>query len=448
VRRRLLKFPEVAGTLSEQGRPEDGTDDEGANMSETFVRFKPREQWPKGAAKEAIVEAMRASVNEIPGVRFNFSQPIKDNVEESVSGVRGKVVLKVFGEDLAVMRQMLERAILSLKGVSGIVDLDLYRDTTIPQLQISLDRRALARDGISVGTAQELIETALAGRVVSHLWEGEKVIPIRVMLPPGERDDSARIGDMLLPAASGSVPLREVASIELAQGRASINREANSRYLALKFNVEGRDMGSAIAEAMAVVGREVKLPEGTFFAWGGEFENQKRAMGRLAVVVPISLIIVAGLLYSALGSGRAAAAILLVTPFALTGGVFAAALAHVVLSVSAAIGFIALLGQVSLAGLLVIGAVEAQRRAGSGRLEAAASGAVSKLRALLMTALLAILGLLPMVVSSGVGSETQKPFATVIVGGMVTTLLGALFLLPVVYTFVMSREPPTPEPTA
>ena len=446
VRRRLMKFPEVAGTLSEQGRPEDGTDDEGANMSETFVRFKPHSEWPKGAEKEAIVEAMRASVNEIPGVRFNFSQPIKDNVEESVSGVRGKVVLKVFGEDLGIMRQTLERAILALKKVTGIVDLDLYRDTTIPQLQITLDRRALAREGISVGTAQELIETALAGRVVNHLWEGEKVIPVRVMLPPGERDDSSRIGDMLLPAASGSVPLRQVASLELAEGRASINREANSRYLALKFNVEGRDMGSAINEAMAVVEREVKLPEGNFFAWGGEFENQKRAMARLEVVVPISLIIVAGLLYSALGSGRAAAAILLVTPFALTGGVFAAALAHVVLSVSAAIGFIALLGQVSLAGLLVIGAVEAQRRAGSDRLEAAASGAVSKLRALLMTALLAILGLLPMVVSSGVGSETQKPFATVIVGGMVTTLLVALFLLPVVYTFIMSREPPAPEP--
>jgi cobalt-zinc-cadmium resistance protein CzcA len=392
-----------------------------------------------------LVEAMRTSVETIPGVRFNFSQPIKDNVEESVSGVRGKVVLKIFGEDLEAMRHTLERAIVALKKVPGVVDLDLYRDTTVPELQIKLDRKALAREGISVGTAQDLVETALAGRIVNQIWEGERLVPVRVMLPAAEREDAARIGDMLLPSSSGRVPLRDVASIDLGLGRASINREANSRYMALKFNVEGRDMGSAIKDAMAVVDREVKPPEGHFFVWGGEFENQERAMARLRVIVPISLIFVLALLYGALDSGRAAATILLVAPFALTGGVFAAALLHVVLSVSAAIGFIALLGQVSLAGLLVIGAIEAHRKRGMERLEAAAAGASSKLRALLMTALLAILGLMPMVVSSGVGSETQRPFATVIVGGMVTTLLVALFVLPVVYTFIAPEKLPEPE---
>ncbi len=445
VRRRLLAFPEVAGTLSEQGRPEDGTDNEGVNMSETFVRFRPAEQWRPGWTSERLVDAMRNSLSEIPGVRFNFSQPIKDNVEESVSGVRGKVVLKIFGEDLEAMRSTLERAIVSLKKVRGVVDLDLYRDTTVPQLQIKLDRGALARNGISVGTAQELIETALAGKIVSRIWEGEKLVPVRVLLPASERDDATRIGEILLPAANGRVPLNEVASLSVASGRASINREANSRFMALKFNVEGRDMGSAIQESMAVVEHEVKPPDRHFFQWGGEFENQQRAMARLAVIVPISLIAVLGLLYGALGTGRAALAIVLSAPFAMTGGVFAAAIAHVVLSVSAAIGFIALLGQISLAGLLVIGAIEAARRRGETREEAVVTGAVEKVRALVMTALLAILGLMPMVVSSGVGSETERPFATVLVGGMFTTLGVALFLLPVIYSFIMPRELPQPE---
>lgn len=440
TRRRLLAFPEVSGILSEEGRPEDGTDNEGVNMSETFVHFKPREQWPKGVTdKEQIVDEMRESLSEIPGVRFNFSQPIKDNVEEAVSGVRGKVVLKVFGESLDTMRETLQRALVVLKDVPGIVDLDLYRDTSVPELQISLNRQALAREGISVEAAQDVIETALAGRIVTQLWEGEKEIPIRVSLPPAEHDDTSRVADLQLQGARGPVPLRDVANLGVAVGRASINRESNSRFMALKFNVEGRDMGSVIKEAMAVVQAKLPPPEGYFFVWGGEFENQKRAMGRLAVIVPISLLAVFALLYSALGSARAASSVLLVAPLALTGGLFAVALGHVVLSVSAAIGFIALLGQVSLSGLLVLSAVDAQRELGLAPMAAAIAGATQRFRALLMTTLLAILGLLPMVVSTGVGSETQRPFATVIVGGMVTTLLVTLFALPLVYALIMPK---------
>ena len=445
VRRKLLEFPEVAGVLSEHGRPEDGTDNEGVNMSETFVHFRPREAWRPGWDKTRLVDAMRASVGTIPGVRFNFSQPIKDNVEEAMSGVRGKVVLKIFGEDLEVMRGTLEKAVRSLKDVPGIVDLDLYRDTTVPQLQIRLDRQALARNGISIAAAQEVVQTALAGHIATALWEGEKQVPVRVLLPAGERDDASRIGDLSLDGATGRVPLRDVAKIDVATGRASINREANSRYMALKFNVEGRDMGSTIKQAMKVVAEQVKPPEGYFFAWGGEFENQQRAMSRLAVIVPLSLLVVLGLLYSALGSARAALAILIVTPFALSGGIFAVALGHITLSVSAAIGFIALLGQVSLAGLLVVSAVDAERQNVEDRALAALAGATLRFRALLMTALLAILGLLPMVVSTGVGSETQRPFATVIVGGMVSTLLVALLLLPVVYSLIQPRAVPEEE---
>jgi cobalt-zinc-cadmium resistance protein CzcA len=442
VRRRILAFPEVTETLSEHGRPEDGTDDEGVNMSETFVRLAPKERWRKGLDKDALVEEMRASLTEIPGVSFNFSQPIKDNVEEAVSGVRGKVVLKIFGTDLDVMRQTLEEAVRALEKVPGIVDLGLYRDSSIPQLQVVLDRPALARAGISVSSAQDLVETALGGHVATELWQNERPVPVRVILPLAEREDEVRIGDLAVPTGDGGrVPLREIAHIEKTIGRAAINREANSRLLALKFNVEGRDMGSVIKEAMAVVDAQVKVPDGNFLVWGGEFENQARAMARLAVIVPISFVAVFALLYSALGSARSAATVLLAAPVAMCGGVFALALAGIPISVSAAVGFIALLGQVCLASLLVVSAVDDRRRNGEDLVPALIGGTTSRFRAVLLTALLAILGLMPAAVSSGVGSETQKPFAVVIIGGLFTAVTITLLALPSLYALVAGRAP-------
>ncbi len=448
VRSRLLQFPEVIATMSEEGRPEDGTDDEGVNMSETFVRLRPRETWrPEfGKDKDKLVEAMRASLEEIPGVRYNFSQPIKDNVEEAVSGVRGQVVLKIFGPDLDKMRDTLDAAKTALSKLPGVVDLDLYRDSMVPQLQVALDRQALAREGIAVGDAQDVIETALSGRIATKLFEGERVVPVRVVLPIGERDDPVRIGEISIPSSSGArIPLRDLAHLDVAIGRAGINREANSRYMALKFNVEGRDLGSVIKDARAIVDKEVKPPDGHFFVWGGEFENQQRAMARLKLVVPIALLVILVLLYSALSSGRSAMAILFAAPFAMTGGIFSLELAHIVLSVSAVVGFIALLGQVSLAGLLVLSAIETRRRDGQSLESSLVDGGATRFRALLMTAFLAILGLLPMAISTGVGSETQRPFSVVIIGGMVTTLLVALFVLPVIYSFITPRVLKTPE---
>jgi cobalt-zinc-cadmium resistance protein CzcA len=442
VRRRLLRFPEVLETMSEQGRPEDGTDDEGVNMSETFVHLAARDQWRPGWDKNRLIEAMRTSLTEIPGVDYNFSQPIKDNVEEAVSGVRGQVVLKVFGTDLDVMKATLERCLASLKHVSGVVDLDLYRDASIPQLQIVLDRGALARAGINVGAAQDVVRTTLGGDVPTEYWQNERPVPVRVIFPANERDDEERIGNILVPAADGGhVPLREVAHIEKATGRAAINRESNSRVLALKFNIEGRDMGSVVADAMAVVKREVQVPDGNFLVWGGEFENQKRAMARLAVIVPFSFLVVFALLYTALGSVTSAFTVLVVAPLAMSGGVFGLALAHIPLSVSAAVGFIALLGQVCLASLLVVSAVDERRRNGEEMLPALAHGAASRFRAVLMTAMLAILGLMPMAVSRGVGSETQRPFAVVIITGLVTAVAVTLFVLPSAYSLIVRRVP-------
>ena len=446
VRRRILLFPEVRKTMSEQGRPEDGTDNEDVNMSETFIRLKPVKQWRAGYDKKRLIDEMRVNLNEIPGVRYNFSQPMKDNVEEAVSGVRGKVVLKVFGPDLAKMRSTLEHSKEALKAVPGIVDLDLYRDALKPQLQIIFDRAALARAGVSMEDAQRTLESALSGRVATTLWEGERPVPVRLMLPPEIRDEAEKIGAVTIAGESGArIPIRDLATIRTAHALATINREGNSRFLALKFNIEGRDMGSVVKDAIATVDKAVKAPEGHYFVWGGEFENQRRAIERLQLVVPLALLGVLLLLYAAMNSGRSALSILLTVPFALTGGAFALLVAGVPLSVSAAVGFIALLGQVSLMGLLVLSAAEARRRGGEELTVALVEGTGDRLRPVLMAAMLALVGLLPMAMSSGVGSETQRPFALVVVGGMLSALAVALWLLPVVYSFITPKRLATPE---
>jgi cobalt-zinc-cadmium resistance protein CzcA len=441
VRRRLLTFPEVIETLSEQGRPEDGTDDEGVNMSETFVHVAPRDKWRPGWNKDRLYEAMRRSLTEIPGVSFNFSGPIKDNVEEAVSGVRGQVVLKVFGTDLDVMKKTLEDSVTALQKVPGVVDLGLYRDASVPQLQIVLDRRSLARAGINVDAAQDVVQTALQGTVATTYWENERPVPVRLIFPASERENESRIGSILVPTSGGGhVPLREVARIERAVGKAAITREANSRVLALKFNVEGRDLGSVVADGIAAVKRDVNVPEPNYLVWGGEFENQQRALARLAVIVPFSFLVVFVLLFMALGSAASALSVLLVAPLAMSGGVLGLAVARIPLSVSAAVGFIALLGQVCLASLLVVSAVERRRRDGEDLWHAVVAGAASRFRTVLMTALLAMLGLMPAALSAGVGSETQRPFAVVIISGLVTAVAVTLFVLPFVYALVARRS--------
>jgi len=443
TRRRLLVFPEVISTLSEHGRPEDGTDNEGVNMSETFVRLRPTSEWRPGLDKDGLIDAMRLSLTQIPGVRFNFSQPIKDNIEEAISGVRGKVVLKVYGSDLDAMRKGLEQARDELSKIEGIVDLDLYRDAQIPQLRIALDRRELAREGIRVFDAQTAIEVALAGRVTTEMWVEERPVPVRVRLASESRGDLESIGRIpLRGAGEATIPLADVAGISLAEGRASINREQGSRFLALKFNVTGRDLGSVVNEAIAAVEAAVKPPPGAWFEWGGEFENQARAVQRLQVVVPLALLVVLALLYQALQSARSAFAILFMAPFALTGGAVGLMAMDIPLSVSAAVGFIALLGQVSLMGLLVVSAIEDRRREGEARRSAVVEGAAQRLRPLLMAALLGIMGLIPMVLATGVGSETSRPFAVVIVFGLITTLVVSLWVLPVVHELIAADPKP------
>lgn len=446
MRDRLRPYPEVRSVLTEQGRPEDGTDNESLNLGKILVRLRPRSEWRPGFDNARLVQAMREGLNDIPGVRYNFSQPIRDAVEESVSGARGKVVLKIVGEDLDAMRATLKQAMAQLRSVPGVVDLDLYRDASVPQIHIALDRTALARAGVRVADALDLVETATGGQVVTALWEGERPVDVRVRLPAPERNNLAALGNILVAAADGArIPLRDLAGIKLLSGRASILREDNRRFAALKFNVEGRDMGSVVADAQAVIARSLKPPPGHYLVWTGEFENQQRAMSRLAVVVPVSFLIVFALLYLALRSTRGALSILALAPFAMTGGVFALTLTRINLSVSAAVGFITLLGQVCLASLLVLSAIDERIADGTPPWKALLEGTCDRVRPVLLTALLAMLGLLPMALSREIGSETQRPFAVVIIGGLVTAVVVTLLALPVLYGATLRlRRPPAP----
>lgn len=441
VRRRLLAFPEVKSALTDQGRPEDGTNNEGVNMGLTFVHLKPQSQWRPGLDPQSLSEQIRSSLSELPGVRFNFSQPIKDAIEEAISGVRGKVVLKVYGEALEDMRAWLEAVKGVLSKVEGIVDLDLYRDAQTPQLQLNLNREALAREGIRIAEAQTTIEAALSGRLASEVWLDGRPVAVRVLLESQSRNHIQAIEELLIPNAKAiGVPLSELARIELAEGRASINRENSNRFLALKFNVEGRDLGSVVQEAIALVAEHAPpLPKGSWSKWGGEFENQARAVERLQVIVPIALLIVLGLLFMSLGTMRSAFTILAMIPLGLVGGLVGLWVMDIALSVSAAVGFIALLGQVALMGLLVLSAIEDQRHQDIPLLSAIIDGSSERLRAILLATLLGILGLLPMVLATGVGSETSKPFAVVLVFGLVTTLVVSLLVLPCLY---LSTAPP------
>ena len=446
VRLRLKVFPEVISVTTEQGRPESGTDNETLNLAKVLVRLKPHGEWRKDLTKPALIEEMRATLGEIPGVAFNFAQPIRDSVEESTSGARGQVVLKLFGPDIPTLRGILQQTKLLVKDIDGVVDLDLYRDAPAPQVHVQFDRQALARQGIAMETAQKTLEVALAGNVATTLWEGEYPVPVRVRLPYVDRMDEERIRNIAIPLPEGgSVPLGSVGTVSMKIGNSSIFREGNARYMALKFNVEGRDIGSVVKDTLATFKKNIKLPEGYQAVWGGEWENQQRAAARLKVVVPLSLVIVFALLFGALGQSRSAGVILLCAPFAMVGGIAALHLAQIELSISAAIGFIALLGQVALAGLLVVSAVEDLRRQGMPLMQALIEGAAERMRSIVLVSLLALLGLLPMALSTGVGSETQRPFASVIVGGMVVLPLVALVLLPVLYALLGPKNMLTQE---
>jgi cobalt-zinc-cadmium resistance protein CzcA len=431
----ILRTPEVTEALSQLGRPEDGTDATLPSNLEIFVKLKPLSEWRKNIHDlDELIAEMTRNLQEVPGIDYNFSQPIRDNVAENISGQFGQIALKIYGDDLDQLQLAAEKADTVISRIPGAADVGVVKAGETPQLAVRIDRRALSRFDLDLGDVQNYIETAMGGHVASEIWDGERRFDVTVRLPPSTRDDLRSISRMMLPLKDGSlIPLSAVAEVGMGTGRAAITRENGQRYVGVRMNVRNRDLGSFVAEAQQKVGAEVKLPVGYQMAWGGEFENQERAMKRLSLVIPLALLITLLLLFSAFGSLFDATIILLNVPFALVGGVVALAAAGMPLSVSAAVGFIALLGQAVLNGVLVLAAIRARLTANEPLYSAVVNGTRERLRAVLVTALLASLGLLPAAMSHAIGSETQRPIAVVVVGGTISAALLTLVVLPVTF---------------
>jgi cobalt-zinc-cadmium resistance protein CzcA len=445
VRVVLRSYPEVAQVVTQLGRPDDGTDTKGTNNLEIYADLIPRGEWRSAKDKEALISLMAARLDAIPGTEMNFSQYIKDNVDEALSGVQGELVVKLFGPDLEVLQRKAEEISRVMSKVRGVADLGVEQQFGQPQLRFEFDRAALAANGISVADAHDAIETAVGGRAVTQFLEGDRVFDVSVRYDSLSRNNAQALTHLLVYGADGhGVPLASIARVVTSEGASRISREANERRIAVKCSVRGRDEGGFVAEAQKLVAKNVILPPGYRAVWGGQFENQRRATARLAIIVPASIVLIFVLLFSAFQSVKYAALILANLPFALIGGVAALWLRDINLSVSAAVGFIALFGISVQNGVILVTEFNRLREEGGLPLiEAVRRGTLHRLRPVLMIALMAALGLLPAALSHGIGAETTRPFATVIVGGLATSTILTLLLLPILY--LMFHEVPREE---
>ncbi|MDE2585438.1 MAG: efflux RND transporter permease subunit, partial [Betaproteobacteria bacterium] len=431
VRRILMSYPEVNKVIAHVGRPDDGTDPKGPNNMEILADLKPRDAW-RFQDKEALVEDMTHQIKAIPGIPTNFSQVIEDNVEESISGVKGEIAVKIFGPDLDILEDKAEQVVAVLNGIRGSADVAAIKVSGQTELDINLDRERMARYGVSSNDVNSTVQTALAGATVSAFYDNDRRYDVVVRLQKAFRDAVDDVSELpiALPqsdhpalAVPGTIPLANIANVEVRQGPARIAREAGGRYVAVKANLLGRDQGSFVAEAMQKVQAQVRLPAGYSMTWGGQFENQQRATKRLMVIVPLSVLGIFVLLFWAFRSMRFALLVLFMVPFTWIGGILGLALAGLHMSVSAAVGFIAVAGISVQNGVIMVEQFLAGVRNGQKVADSVREGAISRLRPILMTALMAGLGLLPAALSHAIGSETQRPFAVVIVGGIVSATI-------------------------
>ncbi|HHT9110197.1 MAG TPA: efflux RND transporter permease subunit [Candidatus Brocadiaceae bacterium] len=442
VRKTIRQFPEVTTVISQAGRPEDGTDPKTINMTEFFVGLKPENEWTRKITKEQLTEDIEQSLTAIPGLKPSFSQPIRDNVLESISQIDGQIVIKVFGEDSTVLRQKAREVLRIISKVDGVARAFIDRFGEVPQLQIEIDRQRAARYGLNVADIQDVIEIALGGKTATEIWEGEKRFDVVVRLREEERRSVANIKNIPVDTPVGSrIPLEQVANISVRGGSMNISREAGMRVASIGVFIRGRDMGSVVKDMQRLVDTHITMPPGYFLKWSGEFENQQRAMARLMVIGPVSIFLIFVLLFNAFKSVKNALLILSNVPFAIIGGIVALYITGIHLSVSAAIGFIALFGQAVLNGVVMVSYFNQLRESGESTFNSVVKGALVRLRTVLMTALLAMLGLLPMALSHGIGSEVQKPLAVVIIGGLVSATLLTLIVLPTLYLMIEERKP-------
>ena len=434
VEEAILEIPEVERVVSRTGRGDIASDPMGVGESDIYVILKPRKTWTTADTKEGLVSALREKMAEIPGVEFGFTQPIQMRVDELVSGVKAQIALKVFGEDLKKLVRLGEEMAGVLESIPGAVDVKAEAIEGLGYLQIKMHRRRLSRLGISVAQVQGIIETAMGGRIATTVPEGDRRTEVVVRLPQAFTSRVENLKRLPLYTPTGErVFLEEVATIELTEGPAQISREYGKRRLVVELNVVGRDIGGFVAEAQKRIQEEIELPTGYYTTWGGQFEQQKRAMARMRLMVPLALVLIFMLLYLNFRSARPALLILVNIPLALVGGVVGLKLSGLYLSVSASVGFIALFGIAILNGLVMVEFFRNLEGEGMSRREAILTGAELRLRPVLMTAFTTALGLLPMIWATGVGSEVQRPLAVVVVSGVITSTLLTLLILPVLY---------------
>src|SRR5574343_1834605 len=438
LRRVVADFPEVNAVISKGGRPEDGTDPKNINMTEMLVDLKPESAWRKDMTKERLVRDMEDKLNDMPGIEPTFSQPVRDQILESISQIDGQIVIKLFGDDMETLRAEGRQVLDRIANVPGVVRAFIDRDGDLPQYRLEIDRAAAARYGLNVADVQDVVETALAGKAATELWEGDRHFSVVVRLAEPSRQLD-KLKEVMDPTPSGAqVPLSALVDFKMASGAMNIARESGQRVVAIGVFIRDRDMGSVVAD-MQNHAKDIKLPEGYSITCSGEFENQERAMKRLMLVVPLSILLIFILLFDAFKSFRDALIIICNIPFALIGGIFALLLTGIPLSVSAAIGFIALFGQAVLNGVVMVSHINQLRQEGMNAYDAVFRGDLSRLRTVLMTACLAMLGLLPMALSHGIGSETQRPLALVVIGGLITATLLTIYVLPALYYYIESH---------
>jgi cobalt-zinc-cadmium resistance protein CzcA len=445
----LSAFPEVTQVVSQVGRPDDGTDTTGFFNTEYFVDLKPKAEWRPvfDQNKDELIAAMDRELEKMPGVIWNFSQPISDNVEEAVSGVKGELAVKLYGDDLKTLEAIGDQVVDVMSKVRGVADLGLFRVIGQPNLNYSVNREAAARFGINVADVQDAIQTAVGGNAVSQVLRGEARYDLVVRYLPQYRDTQQAIDNIRLLSPSGErVSLAQLTKVKTEDGAEEIYREGGQRYVAIKYSVRGRDLGSTVEEAIRHVNAQVKLPPGYKFDWAGEYESQKRSSKRLMLVLPITIVLIFVILYTMFKSGKWALLIMGNVAMAPLGGMLALLLTHTNFSVSSGVGFLALFGVSVQTGVIMLEYINQLRVRGRSIEESAVEGAVLRLRPIMMTMLVATLGLLPAATSHGIGSDSQRPFAIVIVGGLIAALAINVFLLPTLYVWIAGDGDVLPNP--
>lgn len=441
VQQIIMQFPEVEFVVGRLGRPDIATDPMGVNLSDVYVTLKPRSEWKTATTKDELVEKMTAELKHVPGVNYNITQPIAMRVDELVSGVKSDIAIKLFGDDLKTLKEKADRMAELVGTVQGASDVSTEQISGQPYLNVYVDRAAIARYGLNVADVQRLIEIAVGGKVATEIFEKQMRFAVVVRYPENMRGDIQTIGNCLVSLPSGgTVPLNEVARVVAEEGPVQVSREAGQRRIVVECNVRGRDIGSFVEEAKHKLESGLPLPPGYFLTWGGQFESQERAAKRLLIVVPLSIFIIFILLFTMFGNLRHSALILLNLPFALSGGVCALYIRGLHLSVSAYVGFIALFGVAVLNGVVLVSYINQLLDEGHELDVSVMKGASDRLRPVLMTALVASLGFIPMAFSNGTGAEVQRPLATVVIGGLVTSTLLTLLILPVVYTWIERKS--------